>query len=256
MKKIIASALVAFLLVGTSAVSAGSFSRSSPVRVSMPNITAPKASTPAPKINLAKPDAPSVSAPSPKINLTKKPDSPAIVNQPTVSSGYNAQPSTTTVYRTNNTTNTSSGGSIMPFVGGMAVGALATTALSSTASEHEKSTSQVVSNEVYTKDNVSKDPVINSTDKVENNVVSANDNDSFPRYNAKYPLLTVCTEEQLDMALKWQKDCMNNVKDMEIETRSYCPVLSYFRYCKQATVDEVEGLNPVKPTYKNVYLKP
>lgn len=254
MKKIIASSLIAFMLVGATTASAGSFSRSSPVRVSMPKITAPKVSTPAPKINLAKPDAPSVSAPSPKINLTKKPDSPPIINQPTASSGYTAQPSTTTVYRSNNTTNTSSGSSIMPFVGGMAVGALATTALSSTASE--KSTSEVVSNEVDTKDNVSKDTVVSETTKVDNNVIAVQENDSYPRYNAKYPLLTVCTEEQLDMALKWQKDCMNNVKDMEIETRTYCPVLSYFRYCKQATVDEVEGLNPVKPTYKNVYLKP
>lgn len=256
MKKIIASSLIAFMLVGASNASAGSFSRSSPVRVSMPKITTPKVSTPAPKINLAKPDAPSVSAPSPKINLTKKADSPAIVNQSSTPSGYTAQPSTTTVYRTNNTTNTSSGGSIMPFVGGMAVGALATTALSSTAGEHESSTSEVVSNNVDSKDNESKDPVVNSTVEVKHNVVAVKDSDSYPRYNAKYPLLTVCTEEQLDMALKWQKDCMNNVKDMEIETRTYCPVLSYFRYCKQATVDEVEGLNPVKPTYKNVYLKP
>lgn len=66
------------------------------------------------------------------------------------------------------------------------------------------------------------------------------------------PLLTVCTTEEFVKAQKWQEDC----NQLDNISSRMCPILSYFRYCKEATPDEVRGLKPAKPNYTHVYIKP
>lgn len=65
-------------------------------------------------------------------------------------------------------------------------------------------------------------------------------------------LLTVCTTEELKKAQLWQGDC----KQLSDINYHMCPLLSYFRYCKEAAPDDVKSLSPVKPLYHNVYLQP
>ncbi|ARV77430.1 hypothetical protein FDI21_gp281 [Pseudomonas phage Noxifer] len=66
------------------------------------------------------------------------------------------------------------------------------------------------------------------------------------------PMLTVCTTEQYVKAQQWQEDC-RQVKDIPYHM---CPILSYFRQCKEATPDDVKGLLPAKANYRHVYIKP
>lgn len=66
------------------------------------------------------------------------------------------------------------------------------------------------------------------------------------------PLLTVCTTEEFNKAQKWQEDC----NQLDNVSSRMCPLLSYFRYCKEATPDGVKGLQPAKPKYTHVYIKP
>lgn len=65
------------------------------------------------------------------------------------------------------------------------------------------------------------------------------------------PMLTVCTTEEFEQAQLWQQDC-SNLNDIN---SNYCPILSYFRYCKEATPDEVKDLKPAKENYKHVFIK-
>jgi len=67
------------------------------------------------------------------------------------------------------------------------------------------------------------------------------------------PLLTVCSVDELKKAQLWQEDCKNI--DSEFVTVSYCPILSYFRFCKEASVEDVQGLKPVKEGYRHIFLK-
>ncbi|MNZ69607.1 hypothetical protein D3C78_879130 [compost metagenome] len=64
------------------------------------------------------------------------------------------------------------------------------------------------------------------------------------------PLLTKCTVEQFNQAKLWQQDCMN----LDDVGHRYCPLLSYFRYCKEAQPDEVVNLVPAGKDYKHVFL--
>lgn len=73
--------------------------------------------------------------------------------------------------------------------------------------------------------------------------------------NMATPFLTACTAEQYSKALAWQADCQN-IADVKSEySKSYCPIMSYFRYCEEITKEEALKLKPLKPTYKHVYLK-
>lgn len=65
-------------------------------------------------------------------------------------------------------------------------------------------------------------------------------------------MLTICNREQAQTALAWQTVC---VSDKKRSFRSnMCPIMSYLRYCQPATIKEVNGLQPVKPNYNNVFL--
>jgi len=64
------------------------------------------------------------------------------------------------------------------------------------------------------------------------------------------PLLTKCTKEEFEKAKLWQQDCQNLE---EIQSR-YCPILSYFRYCKETTPEEAQELKPAGDNYKHVFL--
>ncbi|QTH80431.1 hypothetical protein PA10_00233 [Pseudomonas phage pPa_SNUABM_DT01] len=66
------------------------------------------------------------------------------------------------------------------------------------------------------------------------------------------PMLTKCTQEQFQQAKLWQQDC----KQLEDISDRYCPILSYFRYCKEAQPDEIKELKQAGPNYKHVYLIP
>lgn len=63
-------------------------------------------------------------------------------------------------------------------------------------------------------------------------------------------LLTICTPAQAQTALAWQTVCHAG-KDFG----RMCPVLSYQRYCEPATAKDVQGLQPLKPQYRNVFIK-
>jgi hypothetical protein len=63
-------------------------------------------------------------------------------------------------------------------------------------------------------------------------------------------LVTVCDGKEFSDALKWQGLCK---EDSEINS-GYCALLSYFRYCKQADIADVGGLQPAGKDYHNVFL--
>ena len=69
------------------------------------------------------------------------------------------------------------------------------------------------------------------------------------------PMLTICSIEEAEKAKVWQEDCKNIAEYSNDVSASHCPILSYFRYCKEATPDEIKGLKPLKANYKHVYLK-
>lgn len=69
------------------------------------------------------------------------------------------------------------------------------------------------------------------------------------------PMLTICSVEEAEKAKLWQEDCKNIAEYSNDVSSSHCPILSYFRYCKEATPDEIKGLKPLKSNYKHVYLK-
>jgi len=62
--------------------------------------------------------------------------------------------------------------------------------------------------------------------------------------------LTVCTQSQAQTAMAWQTVCRSG-RDFD----RMCTVLSYQRYCEPATAEEIKGLKPLKPNYRNVFLK-
>jgi hypothetical protein len=73
--------------------------------------------------------------------------------------------------------------------------------------------------------------------------------------NMATPFLTACSAEQYSKALAWQEDC-KNISDVKEEySKSYCPIMSYLRYCDEITKEEALKLKPLKPHYKHVYLK-
>lgn len=63
-------------------------------------------------------------------------------------------------------------------------------------------------------------------------------------------LVTVCTNDELARARKWQDLC----KEDDGINSEYCSLLSYFRYCRQADLDDVQGLVPASTNYHNVYV--
>jgi hypothetical protein len=84
--------------------------------------------------------------------------------------------------------------------------------------------------------------------------VASNANASDNEATVATPMLTICTYEEAKKAEEWQKDC-NNIAEYSNEvSSSHCPILSYFRYCKEATPEEVKGLKPLKSHYKHVYI--
>lgn len=71
------------------------------------------------------------------------------------------------------------------------------------------------------------------------------------------PLLTACTVEQVAKAEDWQTDCKKIIEqdsDSGLNS-SYCPLLSYFRYCDEITPEEAIKLRPLKDGYKHVFLR-
>lgn len=70
------------------------------------------------------------------------------------------------------------------------------------------------------------------------------------RVQVATPLLTICSAEQFKQAKAWQSDC-KNLQDI---SGSYCPLLSYFRFCKEATPDEVRGLKRAGENYRHVFM--
>jgi hypothetical protein len=71
------------------------------------------------------------------------------------------------------------------------------------------------------------------------------------------PLLTACTVEQVAKAEDWQADCKKIIEqdsDSGLDS-SYCPLLSYFRYCDEITPEEAIKLRPLKEGYKHVFLR-
>jgi len=64
------------------------------------------------------------------------------------------------------------------------------------------------------------------------------------------PLLTKCTVKEFEQARLWQEDC-KNLKEVQ---SGYCPLLSYFRYCKETTPEEAQDLKPAGEKYKHVFL--
>jgi hypothetical protein len=256
MKKILSSVL-AIALISTAIVEtaiAKPFGSSSSFSVSKPSFSKPSTSTSSSssstsKINLTKSPEPSaVTAPS-KINLTKSADpvaapasskinptkpttesvtgksiapvSPPIVQTRPVVNNYNTYNQPTRVETRN--------GSILPALAvGAVAGAVATNAF---ASDHPSNvqTQHVVQDKVVTK--------------------------SSPAYTgiatSKTPYLTICNSEEFAKAQEWQVACKSS-KDVQ---SNMCPILSYFRYCKPANVDEVQGLKPAKSNYQNVFLK-
>lgn len=71
------------------------------------------------------------------------------------------------------------------------------------------------------------------------------------------PLLTACTREQAAKAESWQADCRNIIRE-DSESgldSSYCPILSYFRYCDEITPEEASKLKPLKEQYKHIFLR-
>lgn len=81
------------------------------------------------------------------------------------------------------------------------------------------------------------------------------DANSLVIVNMATPFLTACTADQYAKALAWQDDC-KNISDVKEEySKSYCPIMSYFRYCEEITKEEALKLKPLKPHYKHVYLK-
>lgn len=84
------------------------------------------------------------------------------------------------------------------------------------------------------------------------NSSSANASVEVSTVEVATPLLTVCTTEQFAKAQQWQEDC-RQLNDIPYHM---CPILSYFRQCKEATPDDVKGLLPAKANYRNVYILP
>jgi hypothetical protein len=64
------------------------------------------------------------------------------------------------------------------------------------------------------------------------------------------PLLTICTEDQFAQAMAWQEDC----RALQEIGSGYCPLLSYFRFCKEAAPEDVQGLKPAGKHYRHVFL--
>lgn len=64
------------------------------------------------------------------------------------------------------------------------------------------------------------------------------------------PLLTICTEDQFAKAMAWQEDC----RSLDEVRERYCPLLSYFRFCKEAAPEDVQGLNPASKNYRHVFM--
>lgn len=261
MKKILSSVL-AIALISTAVIEtaiAKPFGSSSSFTASKPSFSKPStitstSSSSTSKINLTKsPEPATVSTPS-KINLVKSPEpvavsAPSKINLTKPAIETPAVPVKTAIttpvvpvttvpvrpvvnnYNTYNQparveTRT---GSILPALAvGAVAGAVATSALSS---EH---TSNV------------------QTQRVEQGNMATK---SSPAYTgiatSKKPYLTVCNSEEFAKAQEWQVACKSS-KDVQ---SNMCPILSYFRYCKPATTDEVQGLKPAKSNYQNVFLK-
>lgn len=74
--------------------------------------------------------------------------------------------------------------------------------------------------------------------------------DAWEEVAVATPLLTVCTKGELAQAKAWQRDC----RELDTINASYCPLLSYFRYCKEAEPADVAGLMPAGPRYRHVHL--
>jgi len=260
MKKILSSVL-AIALISTAVVEtaiAKPFGSSSSFSVSKPSFSKPSTTTSSSsssKINLTKSPEPSaVSAPS-KINLTKSPE-PVSVSTPskinlTKTTTESAQTTSKSVtgtpivpvstpvgqrpivnnYNTYNqpTRVETRTGSILPALAvGAVAGAVATSAFSS---DHASN--------------------VQDQHVVQDSVVAK----SSPAYTgiatSKTPYLTICNSEEFAKAQEWQVACKSS-KDVQ---SNMCPILSYFRYCKPATADEVKGLKPAKSTYQNVFMK-
>jgi len=63
------------------------------------------------------------------------------------------------------------------------------------------------------------------------------------------PLVVICNEAQAVNAFAWQKFCE---RDTTLPS-SYCPILSYQRFCDSASRAETRGLKPLRPHYQNVF---
>lgn len=243
MKKIVSSVL-AIALISTAVFEtaiAKPFGSSSSFRVSKPSFSKPSTATSSSstsKINLTKsPEPVAVSTPS-KINLTKTTTESAQTTTKSVT-GTPIVPVSTPVsqrpvvnnYNTYNqpTRVETRTGSILPALAvGAVAGAVATSAFSS---DHASN--------------------VQDQHVVQDSVIAK----SSPAYTgiatSKTPYLTVCNSEEFAKAQEWQVACKSS-KDVQ---SNMCPILSYFRYCKPATADEVQGLKPAKTTYQNVFLK-
>lgn len=81
-------------------------------------------------------------------------------------------------------------------------------------------------------------------------ILHSHNADTAEQVQVATPLLTVCTKEQFDKAKLWQSDC-SNVNEINPQ---YCPILSYFRYCHEASPDEVKDLKPAGDNYHHVFM--
>ena len=83
--------------------------------------------------------------------------------------------------------------------------------------------------------------------------VSVADQDADTRLaKVDVPLLTVCNEEQLVRANKWQHYCKAALSGMVTD---YCALLSYQRYCDPASIEDIKGKQPARPHYINTYMR-
>jgi hypothetical protein len=80
---------------------------------------------------------------------------------------------------------------------------------------------------------------------------SASDASSASPVQVATPLLTICSAEEVAKAKAWQEDC-NQLNEVQ---ETYCPLLSYFRYCHEAAPADIQGLKPVSERYRHVYLR-
>lgn len=77
----------------------------------------------------------------------------------------------------------------------------------------------------------------------------ASSNSTATEYKTNDPLVVTCDKEQVRKAKAWQGLC----EEATTMSNSYCPILSYQRYCTPANRQDVEGLEPVKSHYENVF---